>query len=380
MSDKALHIVHFVEWFPNEEDPQLGVFILKQIQSLSNKDAYSSMIYVKSSSKIEEEYKLWTEEFENIKIYHGRFKKSYGLKRYQNLIRYKNCQSKIIKTNLNEQQVDLVHVHVIGKNTATAIKFAKQKNAKLIHTEHWHGWSNGYFKKNKIAAFWMKQKMRHFSMTLVPSLIMKSAVNEFFPKANVKILSNVVDYYSIKKSNAITNQILTVADLDDEVKNVSGIIIAFEDYIKRKKNKIVQLHIIGDGPDRKELENLVKRLDLTQQVLFLGRLDNSQVLKCYHQYDFFISNSNIETFGVALAEAIMSGIPVISTKSGGPDSFINDNNGILIERKNHKQLTSAIEKLNETLEKYPPQQVHESVLQFSTKEIGNQLFDIYRNL
>jgi GalNAc-alpha-(1->4)-GalNAc-alpha-(1->3)-diNAcBac-PP-undecaprenol alpha-1,4-N-acetyl-D-galactosaminyltransferase len=105
------------------------------------------------------------------------------------------------------------------------------------------------------------------------------------------------------------------------------------------------LTILGDGSLRSELESLVKQLELTNQVHFLGRVKNPyDFLK---QADIFVMSSRFEGFPNALCEAMASGLPVISTDCpSGPREIIrNGVDGILVANEDITALSKAIEHL-----------------------------------
>ena len=73
--------------------------------------------------------------------------------------------------------------------------------------------------------------------------------------------------------------------------------------------------MIGDGNQRKELERLTKHLNLSNQVYFLGPITN--VSKKLDDIDIFVfSTTKDEGFGIALAEAMVAGIPILASDVG----------------------------------------------------------------
>ncbi|MBL38617.1 MAG: hypothetical protein CMP07_09420 [Xanthomonadales bacterium] len=86
-----------------------------------------------------------------------------------------------------------------------------------------------------------------------------------------------------------------------------------------------ELHIAGpdEGGHRREIENLVRKLSLEDQVTFLGSLDDVERSRAYAQADLFILPSFSENFGVVVAEAMSHGLPVIATH-GTPWSAVED--------------------------------------------------------
>ena len=55
-----------------------------------------------------------------------------------------------------------------------------------------------------------------------------------------------------------------------------------------------------------------------------------EIVKVYEECDCFVLPSAGETFGVVYVEAMAAGLPVIATRCGGPEDFVNEDNGILI--------------------------------------------------
>lgn len=86
----------------------------------------------------------------------------------------------------------------------------------------------------------------------------------------------------------------------------------------------VKLLIAGDGEDRKKLENMARRLDISNRVLFAGQVSHEELPALLHISDIFVRPSIIEGFGSAFVEAFAAGIPVIATPVGGIPDFLFD--------------------------------------------------------
>lgn len=102
--------------------------------------------------------------------------------------------------------------------------------------------------------------------------------------------------------------------------------------------------IIGDGPQKVELEQLIKKEGLTE-VFHLPGFRND-VDRCLRALDCYVSSSLSEGLGLAVMEALATGIPVVTTGVGGILDFAkHEENCLIVEPKNEEQLADAIERI-----------------------------------
>ena len=86
----------------------------------------------------------------------------------------------------------------------------------------------------------------------------------------------------------------------------------------------VKLLIVGDGPDRKDLQLLAQELGVADRVVFTGHIDNAELPRYLHTSDIFIRASRSEGQGIAFIEAMAAGIPVVAPQVGGISDFLFD--------------------------------------------------------
>ena len=86
--------------------------------------------------------------------------------------------------------------------------------------------------------------------------------------------------------------------------------------------------MVGEGPERKQAEQLCKTYGIENKVVFLGNSNEVDKILCFS--DLFLLPSQTESFGLAALEAMASGVPVISSNSGGiPEVNIEGVSGFL---------------------------------------------------
>ena len=142
-----------------------------------------------------------------------------------------------------------------------------------------------------------------------------------------------------------------------------------------------QLIIIGSGPENERLHAQAERLGIAGRIRFTGMLDKQTIVRLMNESNAFVLPSRGETFGVAYIEAMAMGLPVIATRCGGPEHFVNSDNGLLVDINNVKQLTKAMRQMETTIDKYEPESIRAYVQErFSAKAIAGQLEEIFEKV
>jgi glycosyltransferase involved in cell wall biosynthesis len=84
----------------------------------------------------------------------------------------------------------------------------------------------------------------------------------------------------------------------------------------------------------------------------LGQLERDQVKNLMRESRFYVVSSHVETFGVVVIEALSQGVPVISTKCGGPESILTSEDGYLVDVNNVNALVEGMENILANSEKF----------------------------
>lgn len=112
-----------------------------------------------------------------------------------------------------------------------------------------------------------------------------------------------------------------------KVKRIPDIIESFRGVLKEIDAKLL---LVGDGPEKVEMEALVMELGLQVQVIFTGKRDDLPELLAISDVMFHLSEK--EAFGLVLLEALACGLPSVATDVGGIPEVIEDGvNGFLVQ-------------------------------------------------
>ena len=144
---------------------------------------------------------------------------------------------------------------------------------------------------------------------------------------------------------------------------------------------VEQLIIIGSGTENERLHAQAEHLGIADRVRFTGMLDKQDIVRLMNESNAFVLPSRGETFGVAYIEAMAMGLPVIATPCGGPEHFVNSDNGLLVDIDNVEQLTKAMRQIETSIDKYQPEAIRAYVQErFSAKAIAGQLEEIFEEV
>lgn len=188
---------------------------------------------------------------------------------------------------------------------------------------------------------------------------------------NINNLKNASDKLSISK-----NDIVTVARLDTRSKDFYNLIDAFALSLPNIPSE-VKLFIVGEGPDRKLIEDYITKAGLTNQIILVGQQNNPY--EWINNAHCFILSSNSEGLSIVILEALSCNQLVISTDCEvGPKEILKSSVdcGILVPIKNYKALADAIiETYKEDFNKsYYIENAKKRILDFSM-EAFKQNFD-----
>ena len=163
-------------------------------------------------------------------------------------------------------------------------------------------------------------------------------VSSYFPYlSNATIIFNPISVSSVSK-NTNLKKIVTVGRLTVQ-KNQKLLIESFSEVLKKYPNIILEIY--GDGEKREELKYIIKTLGVSNNVIFKGNILN--VHEAIADAGLFVLSSDYEGLSNALMEAMMMGLPCISTTCAGSDELISDGkNGILVPVGDKEKMTTAI--------------------------------------
>ncbi len=386
MTIKRLNILFLSSWYPSRVLPELGNFVQRHAEAAA---LYSNVaaLFVCSDRSCKQKIEITESIINNVftvNVYYKKVEHSFPIiSQFQKAARFIHGHIAGLKAvNKKFEKIDLVHHNVLYPAGIIAWYLKVFKNIPYITTEHWTGYlpADGSYK-----GFFRKLITKNIACNsdcLAPvSLDLQKAMESHGLKSNYLIVPNVVDIKLFHpQQNKIANsktRIIHISTLDDEQKNISGILRVIKKLTE--KNAGFELHIISDNPDSSALEQLAAELGLlNKQVFFLGLKLKEELAAILRQADFFVLFSNYENLPCVLIESIASGIPVIVTRVGGMPERISDKLGIIVEPKDEAGLATAMEWMLSNYAAYDTAYLRDYAEEhFSNEKIGQQFHRIY---
>jgi glycosyltransferase involved in cell wall biosynthesis len=196
------------------------------------------------------------------------------------------------------------------------------------------------------------------------------------PRTRIHTIGNVIDTGFFAPADDVERTIaLTVAPTLDESKGTDLLLQAWRD--ARLRTALPPLVVVGADPGAR-YARLAAELGLGDDVTFTGRVTRDRVRELLHQARFYVSASRFETFGVALAEALATGVPVLSTRCGGPEDFVSSEVGMLVVNEDVHALEDGIVKIAEAAPSFEPARLHTHIAsRFGADAFLEQMFRVY---
>ncbi len=234
------------------------------------------------------------------------------------------------------EKLDVVHVHYAIPHAAAAV-FAKQilatEGIHLPVVTTLHGTDITLVGKDPTYEPVVSYSINMSDgVTAVSESLKQQTLDGFHITTDIKVIYNFIDFSKFskkprdyfKKAIAPNGEFLLAHTSNfRKVKRVEDVLSVFEIVSKKLPAKLL---LIGDGPERINIEKQCREMDLCDKVVFLGKLE--PIEEILSVCDLFLLPSESESFGLAALEAMACEVPVISSNSGGlPELNINGETG-----------------------------------------------------
>ena len=288
---------------------------------------------------------------------------------------------------IESEQLDLLHVHYAVPHAISAIlaKDMAESSIGIITTLHGTDVTilgHDPALKNTLT-YGINKSDR---VTAVSHSLRNETIELLHPKTEIRTIYNFIDeekYYPREAGTlraelgiAAGEKVLIHISNFRKVKRIPDIIESFRLIDKKHKTKLL---LVGEGPEKFDLEEFVETNGLQDDILFLGKRDDLPELLSIS--DVMLLLSEKEAFGLVLLEAFACGVPAVANAIGGIPEVVEDGvNGFLVELGDVQAVADRVTQLLSDSDLH--QQMKEHAIQtvqknFNSKDIVNQYEELY---
>ena len=300
---------------------------------------------------------------------------------------------------LKKEKPDVIHLNsskisILGSLAAKRYNTFRRDKAKVIYTVHGWVFNEPLSPFKQRMYFYLEKWTSRFKDIII---CVSELDKQIATAANIALedklvtIHNGIDLKNLKFLNTkLAKQILlqnikrdgkftiigTIANLY-KTKGLNSLIQAAGTLVKHNNNLL--FIVIGEGPERKNLENLIKEYNLEKNFYLTGNIDKAYTL--LKGFDIFVLPSVKEGWPYTILEALAAEVPIIATKVGGIPEIINDlSNGILIKPGSYKNIAYAIAEIidNPVLKKDFKKNSLLSVSKYNLEDFLQQTYNIYK--
>ena len=230
------------------------------------------------------------------------------------------------------EKLDLIHVHYAIPHASSAL-LAKEilkgmgKNVPVITTLH--GTDITLVGKDPSCKPVINYSINNSDgVSAVSKSLKDETIALFNISKEIKVIPNFIDIkkYSEVKRNLYRSKLCQKGERliihtsnFRKVKRIQDVINVFCKINKEIPSKLI---MIGDGPERANIESLTRSLCSLKDVMFIGKIPD--VENVLHKADLFLLTSEKESFGLSALEAMASSVPVISSNAGGLPELVEE--------------------------------------------------------
>ncbi|OFI05789.1 putative teichuronic acid biosynthesis glycosyltransferase TuaC [Clostridium acetireducens DSM 10703] len=374
-----MNILILTSWYPSKKNLVSGIFVKEQIKALKCL-GLNPVVFYPFDTSIKPNSLTWDLE-DGVKVYRANtdYIKNSKLSKINSFMKSVRFLNKVVKEN----NIELIHSHVCYGAGFIANLYTKFNNIPYIITEHMSTIKEFSLKPYNRILF--KSSYKRAKKVITVSSFLSNELTSLGYQFHKEIIGNVVnvDEYELNysKENDIFNILFIGIMGENEVKGLPFFIPALAKFMCNNPQYNIKFHLIGDGIKRKKYESLCNEYKISQNCIFYGAVDKKDIPRYIKNSSFLVLPSVKETFGSVLIEAMAGGKPVLATKCGGPQEFVNKKVGVLVDSKSEEALEEGLKKIIENYDKFDTLYIRNYIKNnYSYEAVGSKLKCLYEDI
>jgi glycosyltransferase involved in cell wall biosynthesis len=381
VADKRLNVLFITKWLPSEINEKAGVFVEEFAKAVALQHNVTVLFVYPVRKKPAGIVAVEREDRGRLQIIKAKYWNFLPLPGILEDALTNWWTVRLFKRLVRPSfQPDIVHAHVF-KAAPAALRIGQLAACPAVLAEH----STEFIDRQALTVEynWLaKRVFPRFARILPVSEHLRRHLLCYAPAARLEVVPNVVDtglFAPPAEKPANGNRpkkILTVSVLRRE-KAIDQLLLALGEL--RKSRTDFTLDIVGDGGERRKLEELTAKLGLGGSVRFHGQQNKATVAAFMKGCDLFVLPTTLETFGCVFIEALACGKPVVARRIDPLPEFISPAMGILFPPDQPGALIQALAKMLDHYGSFSSERIVANIrANFSFEAVAARLDRIYR--
>lgn len=375
-----MNVLIIPSWYPSGADKLMGIYHKDFAKALAKrKDINVNMLFVDRqmlSHPIKYVF-MKKKEFikeENYNIY---IKKMLDVKKINEDLQIRNYVKVLDKAfkeylKVNEKP-DVIQAMVSIPAGYAACKLGEKYNIPVVITEHASYFKTFFEGKNKKYGDYI---LEHAKFSTVSNFMAKYIKDLGY---ECEVIPNLVDVETFKvKRKEVKGIRLVIVSAFRKGKRLDDAIEALKILVEEKKLD-ARLTIIGEGMDN-YYQNRCHELKMDEYVDFVGRKTKREIAEILKGHNILLITSQMETFAIPGIEGLASGMPVVATKCLGPEEYIDDKCGRLVEIGNIEEMAQAIIEVYGALDTFNQDYLISVADKYSEKNVIDKIINVYKDV
>lgn len=365
-----MNILILTKSFPSPENSWGGIFVKEQADALAGQHTVTVVRFSADKEKFSPffNYFVTEERSDRYRLFSITVSRSFPVyNQFNYIVSLRLAMNRIIR----ETDPDLIHCHYSYPAGVVAMLIRMKKGVPYVITEH----SRIRTTFRSVFHKWLSIKaLRNSAANITVSVALRKELTAE-GISNVEVVPNVIrtDRFIVNSDLSGRLRIGFLGSLNTHNKGLDLLLKACAglpvDY---------SLKIGGGGTNMDYYREMAEELGISGKCSFAGEVPVSEIPGFYSGLNLFVLPSRYETFGIVLVEAMASGLPVISTRCGGPGEIVNEKTGLLVDKDNSVQLREAIMKIYSDMLSYDPKEIHNyAENNWGTNSFLNKINPIY---
>ena len=358
-------------WYPNEGNSVEGIFVHKDVKTMKDSGLKVRVVFLDRGLRTGQ---VKRERRDGIRV----------LRLGMNPSSPKSVAASLPALRDALRDTDVVHSHAISSLPPVALA---HRNKPWVHTEHWSALSS----PETLPPLLRLARPVFASMLRLPDVVIAvsdrgaSPIRDFRGSKPLELVpclvaspTNVLPFREsrISVDGSPTVRLVSVGGLIDR-KNPQLAVRALSSLKNRGYN--ATLRWVGDGPQRADLVNLAKELDVDAQ--FIGERSPQGVEEELADADIYLGPTKGDNFFVSVAESLVNGRPVCVSDRGGHIEYVDTRYSEIVASQDPDAYADAVIRIIDRMDSFTAQDVAASVDQrFSPSTIAAHLTRIYRQV